>query len=282
MATPGGSDHPEADAERFGVGRRWSTYAAVVAMVGLGVAASVLALVIVLYATFESGAGTVAVFSMFAVLTLLPAVLLWWTRGRRWRAFGLGLAASCVGVGFYFFVWHPSSTMSADEVTTAEHAIRASGHPAVYLGDEVDGHQLNDYYLAGSQASFFYGECHSSPDDSEGGCSDWDVSVHNVWEDVTVGGDAIAGCVRQDPVAGVPTVYLHDEDPDEGVNEVALFTGDSEVRVELAADSNTGLEQILAKARAARLVGESEPSTRLPTPRASILAYVEANCGAAP
>ncbi|MCM3566424.1 hypothetical protein, partial [Hydrogenophaga intermedia] len=154
----------------------------------------------------------------------------------------LGLAASCVGIGFYFFVWHPFSTMSADELTTAKQAIRASGHPAVYLGDEVDGHPLNDYYLAGSQANFFYGECHASLDDSEGGCSDWDVSVHNSWVDVTVGGDAIAGCVRQEPVAGVPTVYLHDED--EGVNEVALFTGDSEVRVELAADSDTGLEQI--------------------------------------
>ena len=77
MATPGCSDHPEADAQRVGVGRRWSTYAAVVAMVGQGVAASVLVLVILLYATFESGAGNVAVFAIFVVWTLLPAVLLW-------------------------------------------------------------------------------------------------------------------------------------------------------------------------------------------------------------
>ena len=74
------------------------------------------------------------------------------------------------------------------------------------------GYPLNDYYLGGSQVNSYYCDCPPHSHD-EGGCSDWDVSVFNAWTNVTIGGDAIAGCVRQEPVAGVPTVYLHEEPP---------------------------------------------------------------------
>ena len=60
------------------------------------------------------------------------------------------------------------------------------------------GYPLNDYYLGGSQVNSYYCDCPPHSHD-EGGCSDWDVSVFNAWTNVTIGGDAIAGCVRQNP-----------------------------------------------------------------------------------
>ena len=85
-------------------------------------------LVIVLNATFESGAGTVGIISVFAVVTLVPSVFIWETGNRLWRALALGFAAACVGIGFYAFVWHPFSTMSAAEVGPPS---ETSWHPAI-------------------------------------------------------------------------------------------------------------------------------------------------------
>jgi hypothetical protein len=99
--------------------------------------------------------------------------------------------------------------------------------------------------------------------------------------DVIVGrGSDTGDCVRQAPVAGVPTIYRHYEPA--FVEEVALFTADTEVTVEFASGSNTDLEHKLQILREARLVGQSQPATALPAPRADILAYVQQNCGATP
>jgi hypothetical protein len=279
MVSKDSGDRSGAEVQPLRPRRRWLDYAGLVAMVIAGVAAAAVALVVVLYVTFESGAGQGAIFVTFAVVTLIPSVLVWRTRRRSGRAFAIGLAAACVGVGYYAFVWHPYSTMSAAEVAAAKRQVLASGHSAVYLGDQVGEYSLNDYYLGKSQANFFYGKCHGGSGD-EGGCSDWDVSVFNAWTKVTIGGDAIAGCVPQAPVAGVPTIYRHYEPA--FVDEVALFTGDTEVSVEFASGSRTNLRQKLHILRAARLVGQSQPARALPAPKADILAYVQQNCGATP
>ena len=242
-----------------------------------GIAGGALALVITGFLLFDSGAGDWGGFALFATLTLGPAALLWVTGGRYRRAGAVGLAVSCAVI-FVLLVWDPWSTMSDAEVERATAEVLESGHPAFYLGDAVAGYDLNSYYLGGDQANFFYGKCHPSSDDGEGGCSAWDVSVHNSWSQVTIGGDDIAGCVRLDPVASVPTVRLHDEMV--GIDEVRLFTADSDVRIEFAAESS--LKHKLAIVREVRQVGDSAPATSLPPPTPGILAYVEENCGPTP
>jgi hypothetical protein len=279
MVLKDSGDRHEAEARPLRARRRWLGYAGVVAMIIPGVAASAVALFGVFFVTYDTGMSERAVFLTFAALTLVPSVLIWMSRNRNWRAFALGLATTCIGIGFYVFVWHPFNTMSAAELATAKRQVLASGHSAVYLGDQVNGYRLNDYLLSRSQANFFYGKCYLHSHD-DGGCSDWDVSVFNAWTKVTMGGDAIAGCVRQAPVAGVPTIYHHYEPA--FVEEVALFTADTEVTVEFASGSNTDLEHKLQILREARLVGQSQPATALPAPRADILAYVQQNCGATP
>lgn len=176
-------------------------------------------------------------------------------------------------------VWHPWDTMSDEEVERAKAEVLASGHPAFYLGDEVEGYPLNEYILRGDQAGFLYGECHPGPDVAEGGCTAWDILIYNEWRDVTIGGDAIAGCVRQDAVAGVPTVYL-DHEQSGSDDEVVLFTGDSLVTIGFAADSS--LEEKLRIAREVRPVGAPEAATSLEPPAPRILSYVEKHCVPAP
>ena len=128
----------------------------------------------------------------------------------------MGLAAAFLSASV-LVLWSPWATLSEGEVERAKSEALASGNPAFYLGDEVNGYPLNDYYLGPDQANFFYGECHDDP--STAGDPDpppciWDVEVYTWWTAVTIGGDAIAGCVRQAPVAGVPTAHLHDLPPD--------------------------------------------------------------------
>ena len=242
-------------------------------MAVLGVAGGALAL-IAAFAVGFGGAGEIVVFAVFAGLTVIPATILWLIGNRHLRAGAIGLAAAFLILTYVVYVSHPWDTMNDEEVERAKADVLAAGHPAFYLGDEVDGYPLNDYFLDSDEVIFHYGECHPDPEQTEGGCVDWDVRVDTSWGDVTIGGDAIAGCVRQEPVAGVPTVYLHDEQL--GSDEVALFTGDSQVTFDVEAQSS--LEEKLQIARRVRQVGESEAATSLPPPTPHILAYVERHC----
>jgi 8-oxo-dGTP diphosphatase len=243
-----------------------------------GITGGALALVVTGFLLFDSEAGDWGGLVLLAALALGPATLLWVTGGRYRRAGAVGLAASFVITVLVVFVWDPWSTMSDAEVERAKAEVLESGHPAYYLGDAVAGYDLNSYYLGDDQASFSYGSCHLGPEASEGGCIGWDVSIHNSWRQVTIGGDAIAGCVRLAPVAGVPTVHLYDDQL--GIDKVVLFTGRSEVNVEFGA--RPSLEDTLEVAREVRQVGESAPATSLPPPTPRILAYVEKNCGPTP
>jgi hypothetical protein len=243
-------------------------------MAVLGIAGGALALVAAGFVTF-GGSDTVAL-RVFAGLTVIPSTLLWLKGSRYRRATAIGLAVAFLTAAFVVWVWHPWDTMSDAEIERAKAEVLASGHPAVYLGDEVEGYPLNEYFLGEGQAGFLYGECHPSPDDAEGGCTAWDLTVSNFWRDV-IGGDLLEGCIRQDAVAGVPTVYLAHEQGGSD-DEVVLFTGDSSVAIGFAADSS--LEEKLRIAREVRPVGAPEAATSLEPPVPQILSYVEKHCPA--
>ena len=261
------------------LGMSYGSWLGMAGMAILGVAAAGVA-AIAAFAVAYGGGSNATVFTVFVGLTVIPAAILWFAGNRFVRAGAAGLAAAFLAVSAYV-LWSPWATMSDGEVERAKSEALASGNPAYYLGDEVDGYPLNDYYLGSDQANFFYGECHDNPDDAGGegtpACI-WDLEIYTSWEDVTIGGDAIAGCVRQAPVAGVPTARLRD--PMLGVNEVVLFTGKSQVTI--AVESEPGLEKQLEIAGEVRRVGDAGAATTLPPPRADILAYVEKNCGPVP
>ena len=205
-----------------------------------------------------------------------PAAALWLTRNRYWRALAVGLSGFWV-VACVLLVWDPWATMDAGEVEAAKAEARAFGHPTFYLSDRVDGHPLNGYLLAPDQANFRYGDCPDLLNGPDEPCR-WDVEIYNFWTDVTIGGDAIAGCTRQVPVAGVPTVYLHHEVHIS--DQIVLFTGDTEVSIEVGGESS--LKEKLRIAREVRPVGQSEAATSLPPPTPAILKYVERNCAPIP
>lgn len=241
-------------------------------MAAVGVVGGALALVAGMY-TELAGQGRTAGYVVFAGLTVIPSMLLWRTGNRYLRGTAVGLAGAFLIV-LILIAWHPWATMSDEEVERAKAEVLASGHPAVYLGDAVAGYPLNEYDLGGGEANFYYGSCHPRADDVEEVCAAWDISIHNSWRNLTIGEDAIAGCVRQAPVAGVPTVHLHD--PSVGSDEVVLLTGDSQVTIRAAADSS--LEWKLRIAREVRRVGAAEAATSLPAPPPLLRAYVERHC----
>ena len=245
-------------------------------MAVLGMAGGALALVAAGYLTFGWGTDTVALV-VFAGLTMIPSTILWLSGNWYRRGTAIGLAVAFFTATFVVWGWHPWDTMSDKEVERAKAEVLASGHPAFYLGDEVEGYPLNEYDLHEGQATFLYGECHPSPDDAEGGCTAWDISIYNEWRDVTIGGDDLEGCVRQDSVAGVPTVYLAHE-PSGSDDEVVLFTGDSRVAIGFDADSIR--EEKLRIAREVRPVGAPEAATSLEPPDPRILSYLEKRCPA--
>jgi hypothetical protein len=258
------------------------SYGAWLGMLGMGIVGVAVAGIAVLAAFFVAygGAGTLAVYVVFAGLTVVPAILLWLPGNRYLRAGAVGLAAAFLSASV-LVLWSPWATLSEGEVERAKSEALASGNPAFYLGDEVNGYPLNDYYLGPDQANFFYGECHDDP--STAGDPDpppciWDVEVYTWWTAVTIGGDAIAGCVRQAPVAGVPTAHLHDQVL--GSNEVVIFTGKSQVTIAVEAESS--VEEQLEIARKVRRVGDAEPATSLASPRPNILAYFKYHCAPGP
>lgn len=222
--------------------------------------------------TQVAGHSQAVAFVLFAGLTMVPATILWLSRNVYLRGGAVGLAATFVTATFVVLVWHPWTTMDAQEIERAESEAQASGHPTFYLGHTAAGYQLNDHYLGADQANFFYGECHPEPEPSEGGCVTWDVAIYTTWEDVTIGGDAIAGCLRLEPVAGIPTVYLR---YGTRTSDIALFTGDSQITIEVEGASN--LEDKLRVVQGVQQVG-AEPATTLPPPQPHILAYLERHC----
>lgn len=242
----------------------------------LGVAGGAVALIATFYVGYAAYIQTdTPLLLAFAALTLAPALGMWFTKNRYLRGTAVGLAAAFFGVTYVVWVWHPWTTMDGEEIARAEAEAIASGKPAFYLGDEVDGYHLNAYHLAPDQANFLYGECHPDPEPpAEGGCTDWDVWINTSWRHLTIGGDAIAPCVRQEPVAGVPTVHLPDRLPE--YDEVALFTGHSQVSISFAGEPS--LEQKLRILRRVRPVGEFEAAASLPPPTPRIRAYVETHC----
>ena len=256
------------------------SYGAWLGMVGMaivGVASAGFAVVVAFVAGYY-GSSTLVFFAVFAGLTVIPAAILWLIGNRYVRAGAVGLAVAFLSASLYW-LWSPWATMSEGEVERAKAEALASGNPAFYLGDEVDGYPLNDYNLGPDVFAFFYGECHEDPDmagevDEGSPACIWDVEVYTSWENVTIGGDAIAGCVRRAPVAGVPTVHLRDQEV--GSNEVVLFTGKSQVRIVVEAEPS--VEEQLQLAGEVRRVGDTEAATSLPPPRWDILAYVEENC----
>ncbi len=260
-------------------GMSYGAWLGMAGMAIIGVAAAGIAIVAAFFAAF-GGAGTVAVYAVFASLTAVPAIVLWLKGNRYLRASAAGLAASLLSASVYVLL-SPWATMGEGEVERAKAEALASGHPAFYLGDEVKGYPLNDYYLGSDQANFFYGECRQDPntaDDPDPPVCTWDIEVYTFWTDVTIGGDAIAGCVRQEPVAGVPTAHLHDAML--GSNEVVLFTGKSQVTI--AVEAKPSVEEQLEIAGKVRRVGDAEPAASLPPPRPSSLSYVEENCAPIP
>jgi hypothetical protein len=223
------------------------------------------------------GSGTVFVTCVvFSVFTIGPAVALWLTHSRLARAHAAGLLSTWGAAVFVVFVWHPWSTMSADEVERAKAEVAASGNPALYVGDEVAGHDLNSYYLGGDQANFFYGKCHPSGDDGEGGCTDWDITVHNSWGNATLVADAAGACTRLEPVLGVPAVRLYDELL--GIDELVLFTGSTKIRLEFA--ETTKMEEKIAVMSELRSAANAEATSRLPSPVPGLLTLLEHDCGA--
>jgi hypothetical protein len=237
----------------------------------VGIAGGALALVAAGFVTFGSGSDTAA-FVVFAGLTVIPSTMLWRNGNRYRRGTAIGLAVAFLSATFVVWGWHPWDTMSDEEVERAKAEVLASGHPAFYLGDEVEGYPLNEYFLGEGYADFRYGECHPVPN-SEGECVP-DIAIHNEWPDVRTGGDVIAGCVRQAAVAGVPTVHLEHEQLGFD-NQVALFTGDSTVTIEVA---DSSLEEKLRIAREVRPVGAREAATSLAPPTSVMLSYVEKHC----
>jgi len=247
---------------------------AMMSLAAVGAAAGALAPLVLYYWGGVRPGWALVVFAGLLVISTIP---LWLKESSRLRATAIGWAAALLCATYVVLVWNPW-TMDAEAIAHAKSQALALGHPTFYLGDQVEGHSMSEYYLDPSQASFFYGYCHWRAWEEEGGCSDFDVTVFTSWVDVTIGGDAIAGCTRQEPVAGVPTVSL--DYGLAGSEEVVLFTGDSEITIEGAAASS--LEDELRIARQIRMVGQSQAAVSLPQPRPEILAYIEKNCALAP
>jgi len=255
------------DATRHRPRHQWRHLRVALRVLGGGLL-GVLALVATLFISGEAGAG-LRLLVTSSLVTLIPAAALW--RNRRGWAVGMGSTWALAVLAV--FVWLPWWT-----VERAESEVAASGNPAFYFGREVAGHLLNDYYLAGDQSNFFYGSCHPSRYDGEGGCGNWDVSISTSWVYyVTVGGDAMANCTRVDSVAGVPTVQVHEASL--GYDELFLFTGESQVALDFA--GHPDIEQRLAIARQIRSVGQTQPATHLPEPPPYILAFLARHCGPA-
>lgn len=243
-------------------------------MAVVGIAGGALALVAVFLVLlgFEELTQTAA-FVVFAGLTMFPSTILWLKGNRYLRGTAVGLAIAFLSATFVVMVWHPWDTMSDEEVERAKAEVLASGHPAFYLGDEVEGFPLNIYELDVEQANFFYGDCRPAEDaDPEAECIA-DISIHNWWSEPYVGGYAKGACVRQEAVAGVPTVHI--DHRESATDAVVLFTGDSQVTIEVA---DSSLEETLRIAREVRPVGAQEAATSLMPPTPDILSYVEKHC----
>jgi hypothetical protein len=228
----------------------------------------VLALVATLFISGAAGAGLTLLVTS-SLVTLIPAAALW----RKRRGWAVGMGSTWTLAVLAVFVWLPWWT-----VERAESEVAASGNPAFYFGRQVDGHLLNDYYLANDQSNFFYGSCHPSRYDGEGGCGNWDVSISTFWGYyVTLGGDSMANCTRVESVAGVPTVQVHSATLDD--DQLILFTGESRIALDFA--GNLDIDQRLAIAREIRPVGQTQPATHLPEPTPNILAFLAQHCGPA-
>ena len=242
------------------------SYGAWLGMVGMaivGVASAGFAVVAAFGAAYD-GSSTLVVFAVFAGLTVIPAAILWFIGNRYVRAGAVGLAVAFLSASLYV-LWSPWATMNEGEVERAKAEALASGNPAFYLGEEVDGYPLNDYYLGSDQANFFYGECHEDPDlagermRAHPHAYGTSRSTPRGRTSRSAGMRSPGACARppwrESPRRTSAIVML-------GVNEVVLFTGKSQVRIVVEAEPS--VEEQLQLAGEVRQVGDTEAATRFP------------------
>ena len=260
-------------------GMSYGAWLGMAGMAIIGVAAAGIAIVAAFFAAF-GGAGTFAVYAVFAGLTAVPAIVLWLKGNRYLRASAAGLAASLLSASVYVLL-SPWATMGEGEVERAKAEAVASGNPAFYLGDEVDGYPLNDYYLGSDQANFFYGECRQDPntaDDPDPPACTWDVEVYTSGPMSPSVGTRSPGVSARNPWRESPLRICTTRcwDPTRSSCSRASPRSPSRSKPSPASASNSRLP--------ARYV-ESEtpdPPRRCPAPRPSSLSYVEENCAPIP